>query len=276
MLLVIDTGNTTVHFAVYKLCGKGYDGNNSFLVHEFKMLTKKIGKETILNKIEKELSKVKLNSSVIKDIAICSVVPSVFKVLSNVLRCIFPHIIPFVINTKCKTNIDFSFVNNPDELGADIIALCQGVSSTVKCFKKPCTIVCLGTATTFSLIDENCTFLGMSIAPGLGASLNSLAGSAELLSDVLSSESLNCHKFPKVVINTNTKDCILSGIIYGHASLVDGMCTRIKKEVGQQDSIVILTGGYSKIISEYLQTEYIYIPELILKGIQNIYFLNNE
>ena len=64
-----------------------------------------------------------------------------------------------------------------------------------------------------------------------------------------------------------------SGIVYGQASLLDGMIARMKKELGY-DTKVIATGGLAKLIVPYCETEVTLCNELMLKGLKIIYDKN--
>lgn len=266
MLLAIDLGNTSIKFALYKKSIILSDFSYTPL-HIFKLLTKSQTSESILfESIKKEFSKIKTDICSVKDIVVCSVVPSVLDTLKNALNIMFPHIKIFFISGKCNTNINFKSINL-SEIGADLISLAQGASKLIHASKKPCIVASLGTASTFSLIDEKNTFLGTSIAPGFKTSLDSLINNAELL------DKFSDFKPPVKIINTSTKECILSGSIYGHTCLVQGMINRIKKEINK-DCTVVLTGGYADIVKENLSIKYVHRPNLLLDGMLSIYSIN--
>lgn len=266
MLLAIDLGNTSIKLAIYKKSVSLSDFSYIPL-HIFKLLTKSQTNEPILlGSIKKEFSKIKVDICSVKDIVVCSVVPSVLNILKNALNIMLPHIKVFFISGKCNTNINFKNINL-NEIGADLISLAQGAIKLINASKKPCIVASLGTASTFSLIDEKNTFLGASIAPGFKTSLESLINKAELL------DKFSNFKTPVKIINTSTKDCILSGNIYGHTCLVQGMINKIKKEINK-DCNVVLTGGYAQIIRESLSIKYVYRPNLLLDGMLSIYSIN--
>jgi type III pantothenate kinase len=120
-------------------------------------------------------------------------------------------------------------------------------------------VIDLGTATTFTYI-ENKILKGVVIATGLTTSKNALISQTSLLPQV------ELHA-PKKVLGTNSVDCIKSGLIYGHASMIDGLVRRIKEEVKKPDLTVIITGGHAKIVYPYLNEEIIKDEILILKGL---------
>ena len=163
------------------------------------------------------------------------------------------------IKTGLKVNID-----NPKELGPDRIANSVG---GFKMAKKSVIIVDLGTATTFDVVNDKKEYLGGSIAPGIKISLEALTTKTSSLKSV---EILS----PKSVIGKNTYEAIQSGLILGHASMIDSMLEKIILETGTNPRIVI-TGGLGEVIQPLLNVETEYSKDLTLNGLEEIYFLNN-
>ena len=124
----------------------------------------------------------------------------------------------------------------------------------------------MGTATTMSVINEKEEFIGGAIMPGLRLSLEALSSKASLLPhiDLIP---------PKSVIGRNTVDAMDSGIIYGAASMLDGMIDRIQQELGQPVQVVA-TGGLSKKVTPYCRHSIIQDPNLLLKGLRILYYKN--
>ena len=133
--------------------------------------------------------------------------------------------------------------------------------------QKSVIIVDLGTATTFDVVNDKKEYLGGSIAPGIKISLEALTTKTSSLKSV---EILS----PKSVIGKNTYEAIQSGLILGHASMIDSMLEKIILETGTNPSIVI-TGGLGEVIQPLLNVETEYSKDLTLNGLEEIYFLNN-
>ena len=75
-------------------------------------------------------------------------------------------------------------------------------------------------------------------------------------------------------IGHNTHDAILSGVIRGTASMIDGMIEQCEKELGEK-AIIVATGGYSGLIANYLKRPFDYInPILTLEGLRYLYNAN--
>src|SRR5699024_1487706 len=118
------------------------------------------------------------------------------------------------------------------------------VSAAVGALKKgsmPCIIADLGAVTKLSVLDKNGSFLGVSILAGVSIALDALSRSSALLPSV---------EFAQIdhVIGTNSVDSMLSGALYGTASMLEGMVSRIEAELGQP-AHVILTGRMANAIA---------------------------
>jgi pantothenate kinase type III len=76
------------------------------------------------------------------------------------------------------------------------------------------------------------------------------------------------------IIAKNTKDCMRAGIVYGTASMLDGIIERMEDELGT-NAKVIATGGLAHAIIGYCKKSIIYEPNLLLEGLYRIYTLNS-
>ena len=79
---------------------------------------------------------------------------------------------------------------------------------------------------------------------------------------------------PTKVIGKNTYEAIQSGLLIGHASMIENMLERIILEQGFTPK-VILTGGLSRIVSDAIQVNVEVVESLTLDGLEAIYKLNN-
>ena len=193
---------------------------------------------------------------------ICSVVPQITDSVIEATKRFTSKTVKNVgpgIKTGLKVNID-----NPKELGPDRIANSVG---GFKVAKKTVVIIDLGTATTFDIVNNKKEYLGGSIAPGIKISLEALTSKTSSLKSVEISN-------PKSVIGKNTYEAIQSGLILGHASMIDSMLEKIILEIDSEPKIII-TGGLGEIIQPILNIQTIYSKDLTLNGLEEIYFLNN-
>ena len=240
MKIVIDIGNTTIAI------GLSNDGKEIDKVYRI---------NTEKNKSYDEYSFVLKNFiSACSNVIISSVVPE----LNGVFREFFKenyNIDALFVGKGVKTGMQV-LTDNPKEVGSDIISNCVGAINT---YNDTCLIIDLGTATTFSYVEDK-ALKGVIIATGLTTSKNALINKASLLPQIELT-------LPKKILGTNSTDSIKSGLLYGHASMIDGMIKRIKEHVNNEDLIVILTGGHSKIIYPLTSEAIIMDDRIILKGL---------
>ena len=81
---------------------------------------------------------------------------------------------------------------------------------------------------------------------------------------------------PQNAIGKDTISAMLSGIVYGHCAMIEGMISRCEKELGEKATI-IATGGYSPVLFENMENTLNYIDkDLTLFGLKELYNINKE
>ena len=206
-----------------------------------------------------------IKSEVNKDIEgaiICSVVPQATNSFSEAIRK-YLNLEPVIVGPGIKTGLKVN-IDNPKELGPDRIA--NSVAGYL-ITETDTVVIDLGTATTFDVVSKNKEYLGGSIAPGIKISLDALT----LKTASLKSVELDT---PNKVIGKNTYEAIQSGLIMGHASMIDSMVEKIILEIDIEPKIII-TGGLSKVVQPILNVNVEYIENLTLVGLEEIFKLNN-
>ena len=206
-----------------------------------------------------------IKSEVKKDIEgaiICSVVPQATNSFSEAIRK-YLNLEPVIVGPGIKTGLKVN-IDNPKELGPDRIA--NSVAGYL-ITETDTVVIDLGTATTFDVVSKNKEYLGGSIAPGIKISLDALTSKTASLKSV----ELDT---PDKVIGKNTYEAIQSGLIMGHASMIDSMVEKIILEIDIEPKI-ILTGGLSKVVQPILNVNVEYIENLTLVGLEEIFKLNN-
>ena len=113
------------------------------------------------------------------------------------------------------------------------------------------------------------SFCGCAIAPGVGISLEALSAKTSQLPAISLST-------PKKAIGTNSIDCMQSGVVFGTAAMLDGLCDRMEQELGRKVKSFVATGGLSGEIIKSCNHKMTYDPELILKGLRIIYEKNRK
>lgn len=198
----------------------------------------------------------------IKGCIISSVGPPLNAVIKKAIEFLYKVESKFV-GPGIKTGINIH-CDTPSSVGADLI--CASVAAH-HIYGSPSLIVDMGTATKMTVVNSKGAFIGVSIIPGVMMGLNALSNETAQLPKV----SLEA---PKEVVGKNTADCIKSGVIFGNASLIDGMIDRINTEVGEELP-VYATGGFASLIIPHCKHEIKLDEHLILKGLNILYRKNN-
>lgn len=170
--------------------------------------------------------------------------------------------VPLVVGPGVKTGLKIK-IDNPAQLGSDLVV---SAVAGIKEYGVPQINIYMGTATAFSLIDEDKNFIGTSIGAGMGIAAEALSSKTSQLPNI-------AFEIPKKVIGTNTVDSMKSGFICQNAALVDGMIDRIEEEYGGK-CIVTATGRYASLIAPLCRHKVICDKDLILKGLIEVYYKN--
>lgn len=192
---------------------------------------------------------------------IASVVPQLTTVLWDTVKLI-AKTDALIIGPGIKTGIGI-LCDTPSTVGADLIA---AAVATHFIYGDPSLIIDMGTATKMTVVNKNGAFIGTSIMPGVMMSIDALSDRTAQLPKV-------SPKAPLCVVAKNTADCIKSGIIYGTASMIDGMIERINDELGEELNVYI-TGGYAPLVAPYCKHEMTSDENLVLRGLNIIYKKN--
>ena len=154
-------------------------------------------------------------------------------------------------------------IDNPRELGPDRIV---NAVAAYEAIKGPVIVVDLGTALTWDVINAEGEYIGDIIAPGVEISLEALASRAAALPRIDLTP-------PRSLVAKGTIDAIRAGIIYGYASMVDGIVSRLRAELGE-DYETIATGGLAGAIVPYCEQVDETDGLLTLKGLRLVWERN--
>lgn len=202
-----------------------------------------------------------LSAKDVTGVIIASVVPPITSLIDQALQKLTGKK-AMIVGPGIKTGLNI-LMDNPAQVGADLIV---GAVAGIDQYPVPLILVDMGTATTITVIDRNKNYIGGMILPGLMVSLDSLTSRTSKLPRIGLDP-------PKKLIGKNTIDCMKSGILYGHASCIDGMVDRIENELGEKTTIVA-TGGLSGTIAPLCTHSIIHDDGLLLKGLLLIYKKN--
>lgn len=250
MILALDIGNTNITIGVY-------DGQ--VLKFVSRMATDRARMEDqYAIELRDILDTYGVNIADVEGSIISSVVPPLTSYIKRAIKRL-TGTEPICVGEHTKTNFK-NCLGHPESLGADLIVGCVAAIELYGC---PCIILDMGTATTFSVLDKDKNMLGGCIMPGVGISLDALTKRTAQLPGI----SLEA---PDHVIGSGTIDSMQSGVIYGTASMIDGMCDRIEEELGTPCKVVA-TGGLSKEVITQCRREISYCDNLLLEGLRLIY-----
>lgn len=167
-----------------------------------------------------------------------------------------------VVGPGIKTGLNIR-MDQPAEVGSDLIV---AAVAAIAEYGAPLLLVDMGTATTITAVDENGSFVGGCICPGVKISMEALSGRTAQLPGI----SLDA---PQKAIGKNTRDCMRSGIMLGTAAMLDGLLDRMEEELGTPVTVVA-TGGISKFVLPLCRRKMIYDKSLMLKGLDLLYRRN--
>lgn len=202
-------------------------------------------------------------ATTVTGIVVCSSVPTVTGELRRMATRWFADVPCVVLGPGVKSGMPILY-ENPKDVGADRIANAVGAYDL---YGGPCVVVDLGTATTFDAISASGEYLGGAISPGVAVSLEGLFQHAAALRRV---ELVP----PRDVIGRSTVESIQSGVLYGFAEQVDGMCRRITDELGP--ATVVATGGLCQVIAPHAQSVEHVEPWLTLHGLRIVFERNRR
>lgn len=283
MQLILDMGNSTIVAALMK---------NGEIIHSLRIPSDREKQQEYFGKALSPLLSHVGNDNITL-CALSSVVPELNETLLSAAQATFG--IPqegmkgVVTHDMIARSIAID-VDTPSAVGKDRLCDCIGALVAYVPSDAPHAIVIdMGTATTVNIvvrkddIKENdssetttrlprTSFIGGMIIPGVRTSLNALSQKASLLPVVRIDA-------PASIIGRNTVNAMQSGIIYGHAAMIDGIIDRMHDELddlgiaktsNRQEQFIIATGGMAQKIIPHCRHKILYDEHLLLKGLYAI------
>jgi type III pantothenate kinase len=251
MLLAIDIGNTNITMGLW-------DGHQ--WQHQWRLRT--VHQKTVdeygieLNVLLRTYS---LNGA-IKRVIIASVVPPLAPTFAQTSQRYLGQTAVFVHHSlDLGITID---TDNPAEVGVDRLVNAVAAHHT---YPGPSIVIDMGTATKFDIISSAGELCGGVIVPGLRLAADSLTQRAAQLRGV-------ALEAPPHVIGRNTVHAIQSGLIFGYASLIEGMVERLRAAHPDRKRPlrIIGTGGQIDLVRPHLALLDVVDPWLTLTGLRLI------
>jgi len=255
LLLVVDVGNTTTVFGVYR---------GDSLVESFRMSSES---ERTADEYGATLMPLfdlhGLDPKETEGVMISSVVPPLHETLDRLAQRYFGRT-PLFVEPGVKTGMVIR-MDNPAEVGADRIV--NAVAARER-YGSPVVVVDFGTATTFDVVNAAGEYVGGIIAPGISISAEALFshGSRLYRVDI---------RRPDQLVGKNTAGAMQSGIYYGYIGLVDGILERLVREMPDLKTVVA-TGGQARLIASGSQFIRKVDPLITLAGLKLIYDRNRR
>ena len=257
MLLCLDIGNSQIHGGVF-------DGDA--LRCQFRQTTHPLGSSDEFGVFFLAVLRENgVDPAAVRRAAVCSVVPpALYPVRSACVK--YFQCEPFVLQAGVKTGLKVRY-RNPHEVGADRIA--GAVAATQRRPAANLIVVDCGTATTFDVVTAEADYLGGTILPGIGISVETLAGRTAKLPVV---EIVR----PAMALGRSTVESIQAGVYHGHMGAIRHLLGELAREAfGGVRPYVVGTGGFAGLLEgEKLFDEL--VPELVLLGLKHAERGNRE
>ena len=261
MLLALDIGNTNIVVGVF---------DRTRLRHSWRLSTQR---QRTADEMGMWLVQLfhhgGLRTSQVDGVVVASVVPTLTRPTQEMALRYFGRE-ALVVDAGVVTGMPVLY-EAPSDVGADRIV--NGVAAyarharTQKGRCPSLVVVDFGTATTFDAISARGEYLGGVICPGVNISADALFQRAARLPRV------DVRK-PPAVIGKTTVGSMQSGLFYGYVGLVEGIVTRMRRELGEPVRCVA-TGGLAEMIAPETPVIEVVDRDLTLHGLRIIWQLNS-
>jgi len=237
--ICIDIGNTNPKAGIFDDAGLVEVKANLLDRHIAKIIKEKKPDHVLISSVRKGTGKIVQQSSKITD------------------TMVFSHNTPVPFKNQYRT---------PETLGLDRMASVAGAYGLYPA--KNCLVVDIGTCITYDLIDKFGAYHGGGISPGMDMRLKAMHKFTSKLPHVAFQGS------PELIGKT-TKECILSGVMYGTACELEGIISRYRQFF--EDLNIIFCGGGANFFESKIKEHIFAVPNLVLIGLNRIlrYNLND-
>ena len=244
--LAVDIGNTNITCGIYQ------SGTLTWFARFFSSPNRTADEYfSLLKPLLQDIS-----AGSIASIALASVVPELTRIWQHLFQ---KYLRAEVWELTALSVPGLSYkIPDPSFIGADLVANAYGAWQK---YGSSCIILDLGTATKVQFVTGEGCFAGTAIAPGLKTGADQLFDKAALLSPIELTA-------PPVLLGTNTRDALLSGIVQGHAFMLENYVQRVKLHYfDHKDIRTILTGGIADLIKPLIPSAEVVDKTLTLDGI---------
>ena len=262
MLLALDVGNTNLVFGLLDADGKA--GASWRLP-----TAQSVEASYLVRAISEQLAVAAIQPTMIKALAVASVVPAVNPAISELAKT---HGWQLLMAGEAGVELGIGVdVETPAEVGADRLVNALGAQ---RLGLVPSIIVDFGTATTFDLVLADAAgqlvYAGGIIAPGVNLSVEALSRAAAKLPEM---DIGNWQAAEVPVPGRSTQQAMRAGVLWGYVGLAEGLITRLQQSAGQPVP-VIATGGLASLYAPHISAIRQVSPDLTLIGLFQLYQMN--
>jgi len=253
MLLAVDVGNTNISFGVF-------DGEA--LVQHVRSESARSRTADEYGVLLRQMLLMRgLDPAAVDHAVLASVVPPLTDTIVELVEGTF-GCRPLVVGPGVRTGMKVLY-ESPREVGADRVVNAVAAHAWAG---GGVIVVDFGTATTFDCVTPEGDYLGGVIAPGIEISAEALFARASKLRRVELQR-------PAQVVGRNPEVSMQSGLVFGYAGLVDGLCARLRDEL-DFPCRVLATGGLARLIAPETQAIEHVDDNLTLTGLRLIFERN--
>ncbi|MGC4112776.1 MAG: type III pantothenate kinase [Nocardioides sp.] len=201
----------------------------------------------------------------LEGVVVAATVPSVLQEWRAMLAGPLAGLRHVIVEPGVRTGLPV-LTDQPREVGTDRIVNALAASAA---YGGPVVVVDIGTATTFDVVNSNGQYVGGAISPGIEISLAALERHGAQLRMVEL-------RRPRSAIARNTVEALQSGMIFGFASMVDGIVERMITELDSAESVpVVATGHLAPLVFDECRCFTAHEPWLTLRGLELVYRRNS-
>jgi type III pantothenate kinase len=250
MLLAMDVGNTQAKVGLFQ--GDALRGR-----WRLSTASRPTSDELVL-RLQALLSSVGTPTAMLEGCCIASVAPALDRELESAAQrlCDRP---PMFVHAGLTTGLTWN-IPHPERVGADRVANAVAAHAAGAAFA-----VDFGTATKIEAL-KGADYCGGAIAPGLGIC-------AEVLFEKGAKLPLAPLQAPECAVGVDTIGCMQSGLVRGHAAMVQGLVEQMAEETGA-DAVAVAAGGYAAVLAPLCPCVDRVEADLTLHGVRMVYDLN--
>lgn len=193
----------------------------------------------------------------VAQVGLVSVVPATTTAVTEALASLTPAPV-----TTIHPGLTLPFTlayDTPDTLGADrLAAAAAGWAQYGRPTGQSVLVIDTGTAVTYDVVHRDGVYMGGAIGAGPALVRDALQKGTAQLPDVPLS-------LPSTPVGRSTQEALQSGIMWGLVDSVRGMTTRLADTLPDTPHIV-LTGGWSELLTTHLEPIEAHAPHLVLEG----------